>query len=386
MLGILFFHDRTASRALVWVRSRGSVFVGGRESLTGRESISKCRRVLQLILAASVSYWMSTEAAAATSSRGSAYRNHPHAAGVSFRNVLHHRATHIRHASIRLRGRYVKAHVKMAVHTDVVALTNTTWDHPTASPVVLDAILEAAWATGVDPNLLSTLAWRESRYDSAARNRRSSASGLLQFTSGTWLQTIHDFGGQHGAAAYAAEIHQETSGRIVVHGRYTRAAILKLRDDPVLSVMMAAEVMRRQDLASGTSLRRNATSTDLYLLHVLGPSGSARFLHALAHSPSVPSVAVVRPGLLRNAGLLARDGRPMTVAGTYAAIGIMLDGPHAQVLSPPTADEAGAWDGMVRLIETAQLAPHDARWCNTSDLIVCSREAALVPSGTDSVR
>ena len=48
---------------------------------------------------------------------------------------------------------------------------------------VASAIRAAAAQSGVDPHLLTALAWRESRFDPKARNRWSSATGLLQFTS-----------------------------------------------------------------------------------------------------------------------------------------------------------------------------------------------------------
>ena len=206
---------------------------------------------------------------------------------------------------------------------------NTTWDHPILPPPVLDAIRKAAHDTGIDPNLLLAIAWRESRFDPQARNRRSSADGLLQFTSGTWLQTVHDFGAEHGAAAYAGAIHKERHGTFTVNSQHMRTAILRLRADPVLSATLAAEILERQRVAMQTLLGRRATSADLYLMHVLGPSGAARLLTALAQRPSVPSLDVASRRTLRNAGLLARDDRPMTVASTYAAVEAMLDAQRA---------------------------------------------------------
>ena len=162
------------------------------------------------------------------------------------------------------------------------------------------------------------------------------------------------------------------SGRITVDGRHMRETILRLRDDPALSMKMAAEVMRRQQAASLLSHGRAATATDLYLLHVLGVAGSARFLLAEARRPAAPSVEVVARRLLRNAGLLASDGRPMTVAKTYAAIGVMLKA-HRVRAQVARADHVTPVNNETpRLLEVAQAVPSAEGWCNLSDLVVCS--------------
>lgn len=103
-------------------------------------------------------------------------------------------------------------------------------------------------------------------------------------------------------------------------------AILRLRTDPALSANLAVDMLGQQRAALQASLTRTATPADLYLMHVLGPVGSARFLAALDRRPSASMLEVASRRLLRNAGLLARDGRPMTVANTYAAVQNMLAG------------------------------------------------------------
>jgi hypothetical protein len=253
---------------------------------------------------------------------------------------VHARVAHAR----RVRGS-VNTRPVAATHAGVPPLMNTAWDDAVLSPSVLGAIRDAARDTGIDPNLLMALAWRESRFDPRARNRHSTADGLLQFTSGAWLQAVRSYGAQNGAEAYAAAIHKERSGELTVHGQRLRSAILKLRGDPVLSVRLAAQTMEQHRAAMRTWLGRNVTPTDLYLLHVLGPSGSARFLAALAQRPSASSLEVADGRLLRNAGLLAQDSRPMSVASTYAAIRAMLDAQRARAepllaASDKTADAA----------------------------------------------
>ena len=214
-----------------------------------------------------------------------------------------------------------------AVHRGIVPLANTTWDDPAMPPAVSDAIQTAAQEAGVDPHLLTAIAWRESRFDPDALNRQSSARGLLQFTSGTWLRAVRDYGAEHDAAAYAAAIHTTRSGDLVVPEQ-VKSAILDLRSNPILSAKLAADSMKRERVVMEAQLGRPVTSADLYLMHVLGPAGALRFLEALARQPNESSLKVASLKVMRNAGLLAQDGRPLTVANTYAAAETMLASQH----------------------------------------------------------
>ena len=235
----------------------------------------------------------------------------------------HDRATRVAGAGRSARPGRVGVRVVSAVHRGVVPLANTTWDDPAVPPVVLNAIQAAAQESGVDPHLLAAIAWRESRFDPNARNSQSSAKGLLQFTSGTWLRAVRDFGSEHNVADYAAAIQTSRSGDLVMP-EPVRAAILQLRTDPILSAKLAADSMKRERTTLEARLRRPVTSADLYLIHVLGPAGAMRFLEARAKTPHEASTKVASWKVLRNAGLLAQDGLPMTVASTYAAAETML--------------------------------------------------------------
>ena len=213
------------------------------------------------------------------------------------------------------------------VHRSVVPLVNTAWDDPTVPPAILNAIQAAAHESGVDPHLLAAIAWRESRFDPDARNSQSSARGLLQFTSGTWLRAVRDYGSEHDVADYAAAIRTSRTGDLVVPEQ-VKSAILQLRSNPTLSAKLAADSMKRERVAMEARLGRKVTSADLYLMHVLGPAGAMRFLEALAKQPNESSLKVASLKVMRNAGLLAQDGHPLTVANTYAAAETMLDSQH----------------------------------------------------------
>jgi hypothetical protein len=193
------------------------------------------------------------------------------------------------------------------------------------APAIVDALRTAKQEVSADPFVLLAIAWKESRFDPLARNKHSSARGLLQFTTVTWLTVIRDFGARHGLAHLAAAIRTDREGRLSVTTPRLHRAILGLRDDPNLEVTMAAERLTQQRGSLEACLGRPATSADLYVLHLLGPAGAKDFLTQLAEKPDSSSVDTVRDVAKPNLGLFVRDGRALSVAEAYAGIQITLN-------------------------------------------------------------
>ena len=296
----------------------------------------------------SVPFWpvLASSRHGAWSGHGSGHTSLPYHAGATVLDHPRHAGVAWLSQSRPAKSPFVRRakSVLVPVHRGIAPLANTTWDKPQMSQTVANAIQAAAAAADVDPHLLTALAWRESRFDPIALNDRSSARGLMQFTSGTWLQAIQNFGAEHQAAAYARSIHKDSRGSLAVSDERTRAAILHLRSDPVLSATLAADIIRKYREAMREHLGRQATLTDLYLLHVLGPTGSFHFIDAVAQRPTTSSQSVASLRTLRNAGLLARDGHPLTVANTYAAVQAMLaeQRQHSTQLLSTTVPDQGA--------------------------------------------
>jgi Transglycosylase SLT domain len=268
------------------------------------------------------------------------------------RRVVHR---HHRRAPIRINLIRAESLHAGIMHRGAVSLANTVWDNPRVPPAVLNAIRGAARSTGVDPDLLAAIAWRESRFNPAARNRQSSATGLLQFTSETWLRAVWSFGAQHDLAHFAAAIRKDRSGVFVVSDQRMRTAIMQLRSDPALSASLAAESIVQQGKALQDQLGRSATPADLYLLHVLGRNGAARFIQAVATNPSDSSLQVASFKVMRNAGLLPRDGRPLTLANTYNAVTVLLQTQQANLPPLQMADEAGRGASTAGPIEVSEM-------------------------------
>src|SRR5512135_3724474 len=123
--------------------------------------------------------------------------------------------------------------------------------HP-LPPEVLSSIRDASAKTGVDFKFLVAQAALESGFQSDASARRSSAAGLYQFTSQTWLGMLRQHGARYGQAELAGKIEAHPGGRLEVADKATEQKILALRSDPQLSAAMAAELTK----ANGRQLER----------------------------------------------------------------------------------------------------------------------------------
>jgi len=181
---------------------------------------------------------------------------------------------------------------------------------------IVTGIREAASATGVSFDYLLAQAARESGLDPLACNTRSSAAGLFQFTSQTWMDMVRRHGAKHGLGDQAAAITRGANGRLDIADKTMKAAVLELRKDPELSAMMAAEYARDNSKVLERKLGRPATASDLHLAHFLGAGGAVRVIEGMASDPDnsahslLPEAARANPELFRDPG--SREARSVT--------------------------------------------------------------------------
>lgn len=198
------------------------------------------------------------------------------------------------------------------------------------------ALEDATRATGLDRGVLQRIAERESRLNPTARSRSSSATGLMQFTRDTWLEVVRDFGPRHGLASEAAALQTGRDGRIEAQDPRTLQRILLLRESARYSAVLAAERLRAARPGLEGVLGRAATPADLYLVHLLGNTGSRRFLAALRDSPRRASLAVLGEPARANPGVFERNGESLPVARAYEELAVMFEAPLlVAVLSSP---------------------------------------------------
>jgi hypothetical protein len=187
------------------------------------------------------------------------------------------------------------------------------------------ALEEAASVTGLSGDVLQRIAERESRLDPTARSRSSSATGLMQFTRDTWLEAVRDFGPRHGLASEAALLDTNRDGDIEARDPRALRRILLLRENARYSAVLAAERLRAARPGLEQMLGRQATPTDLYLVHLLGKTGARRFLAALRDTPRRTSFAVLGDPARANPGVFERNGASLPVVHAYAELGRMFE-------------------------------------------------------------
>ena len=173
---------------------------------------------------------------------------------------------------------------------------------------VQGSIARASAATGVDFDYLLAQAKIESNLDSDARARASSASGLYQFISSTWLETLDRHGKTHGLDWAESAITRQ-GGRASVGDAGMRAQIMALRFDPEVSSLMAAELARDNAGELRGFLGREPDHTELYLAHFLGAGGAKGFLGALRDNPLAPAAALFPKPAEANPSIFYEGGR-----------------------------------------------------------------------------
>ena len=194
-----------------------------------------------------------------------------------------------------------------------------------ATGSIQSAIALASRKTGIDFNYLLGQAQVESGLRADARAGTSSARGLYQFIEQSWLAVVKRHGAEHGLS-WAADSIADRGGRMSVADGATRQAILKLRNDPAVASLMAAEHASDNKDALEGSLGRPATGTDLYMAHFLGLGGARSFLGTMKTDPGrggaslFPAAARANRNVFYTAG-----GQQRTLEDIYQRFAAKLD-------------------------------------------------------------
>ena len=147
------------------------------------------------------------------------------------------------------------------------------------------AIAQSAKRTGVDFDYLMGQARIESGMNPNAKASTSSATGLYQFISQSWLAVVDQHGAQHGLDWASNAIQRDSRGRYNVADPATRRAILDLRKNPEAAAAMAGEFAADNRDYLEQRQGRQMAPVDLYLAHFLGAGGANKFLSAHASDP-----------------------------------------------------------------------------------------------------
>jgi hypothetical protein len=180
-------------------------------------------------------------------------------------------------------------------------------------------IVHAAYLAGVDPRLLMAIADKESSFIVRARASTSTATGLFQFIDSTWLKAVKEFGARFGLEDEASAITL-VDGAHAVSDEAARERILNMRNDPFLSTLLAASMLRHEQERLSERLARPITDAEVYLVHFLGPGGARRFLSALADKPRQPAARVLPAAAKANRPIFYATKKRKTHSLTVAQV------------------------------------------------------------------
>lgn len=194
---------------------------------------------------------------------------------------------------------------------------------------VVSSIAHAAKITGNDPVYLAALAARESAFRERNRATTSSATGLFQFIKSTWLMAVKQFGAQLGLGSVSDEIRPGRRGGYVVANPSRKAAILAMRNDPLVSGLVVSEMERSDRKVLEQALGRRATAGERYMSHFFGIADAVRMVSLSRQNPSAPAADYFRKAASANKSLFyAKGGRKYSVAEVIGGFKNWFEGPH----------------------------------------------------------
>lgn len=183
---------------------------------------------------------------------------------------------------------------------------------------VVAAVRNASQRTGADFSYLLEKASVESGFKTDAKAATSSATGLFQFIDRTWLEMVQQHGAKYGLGDMAQAIQRNPNGGLAVPDAAMRQKILNLRNDPVVSSLMAGELAQDNKEQMQEDLGRPIGKTDLYLAHFLGAGSATKFLKALQQNPNQPAASLFPEAARANRGVFYGDtGKAKSLGEIY---------------------------------------------------------------------
>ncbi|MFN4090858.1 MAG: hypothetical protein ACK4QW_17695, partial [Alphaproteobacteria bacterium] len=122
---------------------------------------------------------------------------------------------------------------------------------------------------------------------------------------------VKEHGAKYGLDDYAAKLD---AGPVDAR---TRRDILKLREDPKLSALMAGEYARENKTHLERTVGGEIGDTELYLAHFLGAGGARRFLTAMQRNPDRAAADVMPEAARSNRNVFYGRNGPRSLAEVY---------------------------------------------------------------------
>lgn len=247
---------------------------------------------------------------------------------------------------------------------------------------VVSTIRQVATAQNADFGYLLNQARVESGLNPTARASTSSATGLFQFTAGTWLDMVKRHGDKIGLSNQAQALRSNTINSV------DRSQILDLRNEPQTSTTLAAFYAADNARALASAGHKTIGPTELYLAHFLGSAGASTFLSGLRDHPSAPAAPALPLAAGANTSVFFKDRAPRSFQEIYNRFAekfrgaVEAESKNSLVAHTPAAasnDNSGSFDQRLKQIISAALASQSNQTpTNSSDgpsSLVVSEEA-----------
>jgi hypothetical protein len=176
---------------------------------------------------------------------------------------------------------------------------------------VVSTIRQVAATHNADFQYLLNQAKVESGLNPSAKADTSSAAGLYQFTSSTWLDMVKRHGEKVGLAAEAQSLRSNSASAA------DRLQILELRNQPEAATALAAHLAADNARSLAAAGHKVIGPTELYLAHFLGSGGANTFLNGLRDSPNDPASRSLPAAAAANAGVFYKNRSPQSFQEIY---------------------------------------------------------------------
>ena len=205
-----------------------------------------------------------------------------------------------------------------------------------APAAVTRAVQLASARSGVDFAYLMAKASAESGLDASAKASTSTATGLFQFTEGTWLAMVREHGAKYGLGRHAEKLEAGAPDAAL------KREVLALRRDPQLSAYMAAEYAKDNKAHLEDKVGGKVGAGELYLAHFLGPNGAAKFLNAMKRNEDQPAAALFQRAAQANRTIFYEGARPRSLGEVFDRLAAKVGGQSfGREVAPPSPTTPG---------------------------------------------
>lgn len=221
---------------------------------------------------------------------------------------------------------------------------------------VADMLYQVSKLTGVDHNLLMTVAMAESSMNPFAGAATSSAKGLFQFINSTWREQLDKYGNKFGIPSNASPM------------------------DPVANALLGAMYVKDGGEVMEKVSGREFNATDAYLSHFMGPGGARQFLTAMKSAPDQPAAKLFPKPAAANRPIFYANGTARTVKEVYEFLNrkMMSNWSHVRDFSkgsatPPVSQDPADLANNARITDRPTMAANTGTTVNEQS----AREAQI---------